>query len=217
MKKLITLLMLGCYSLPTFANNSTQNDSLKSFLQAPESWSVESTTIPFDFAPDMPLSGVEEQIFSPGMYEPEQDDYYSYTFSWSIEQELGAAPISLEAMQGLLHQYFDGLFYAAVTASEAELTEEALLEELSAEEELPPIDSQLAITMEQTQQGSWQYAGTIFWLEPFLTRAPQTLNFKARVHTCASNLEQRWYFVVSPQTSGHAIWEQLDNITPASC
>lgn len=71
--------------------------------------------------------------------------------------------------------------------------------------------------MTLSSQGKWQYAGTIKWLEPFVSLEPQTLHFKALVNMCANNTEQRWYFVVSPQPSTHGVWAELDQIAIKPC
>jgi hypothetical protein len=43
-------------------------------------WRGEVIKLPPSFAPDMTIVGVEDIRFAPGMFQPEQDDFFTYVF-----------------------------------------------------------------------------------------------------------------------------------------
>lgn len=76
-----------------------------------EEWGTETIHLPPSFAPELP-AGVESLHFAPGMFEPEADDFWTYTFMLELE---GPAPDQAQ-LQGWLELYYDGLL-TSVAAS----------------------------------------------------------------------------------------------------
>lgn len=79
MKKFITVFAL----LMTYSVNATEQEpiielELQAYVQAPANWQTEIINLPFEFAPNIPLQGTEELIFSPQMYELGQEKFFSY-------------------------------------------------------------------------------------------------------------------------------------------
>ena len=99
-------LILSCTLLifiaPAFAQS---NPSL--FKSAPKNWRPETIPFPLRFAPRIPYTGLEELRFAPGMFKPDQQDFFTYAFIWRLDGNVDLSPKSLS--QNLLH-YFQGLY-----------------------------------------------------------------------------------------------------------
>src|SRR5436189_154580 len=72
----------------------------------PGGWKQETIPFPLDFAKDIPLQGVEELRFAPGMFKPEAPGYWSYAFAWWLDGEPALGQAELERS---LLSYFQGL------------------------------------------------------------------------------------------------------------
>src|SRR5262249_15259843 len=88
-----------------FLNLSPQNDSRFQF-DAPADWKKETINFPLDFAPEIKYQGFEELRFSPGMFNPKSDSYFSYTFFWWLK---GEQNFTKETLEDNLTKYFRGL------------------------------------------------------------------------------------------------------------
>lgn len=75
-------------------------------LSAPEGWRPETIELPLSFAPDIPITGIEEVRFAPGWGEPESKEYFTYAFVWLLEEQ---EDFKKEDLQNFLGSYFDGL------------------------------------------------------------------------------------------------------------
>lgn len=164
---------------------------LSTYSAYPENAKTEVIPFPIEFAPEITLNGVEELVFLKGMYKPEEEDFFSYAFSWTHKIKNNES-FSRDQLQKLVTAYYKGLYKAVSGGKEHEPT----------------------ITLEQ-QKG--KYTGRIKWIEPFVTKQPQVLNFNARETRCKRSNEIRWYFLVSPQPKTHSVWKQLESIEVSNC
>jgi len=198
---LLAFLVAVQFSFSVFA------ESLTSYETIPSKWKTEIIKLPFDFAPQITLTGSEELVFAPGMYKAGTPDFFSYAFSWLIDSA-SVAPSSVfssahsENVDGLmskeqvlenLYYYYEGLYKAVSKQESANIT----------------------ISMGQTAEPKWNYSGEIQWVEPFVTKQPQTLYFKAYSLNCGQ--QQRWYFKVSPQPKTHDVWQNFALVKEKSC
>ena len=68
------------------------------------SWRSEEITLPPAFAPEMP-KGREVLLFSPGMFNAEAEDHWSYVFLMDIEEQ----GVSKARLEEVIELYFDGI------------------------------------------------------------------------------------------------------------
>ncbi|MFA0813675.1 hypothetical protein [Microbulbifer epialgicus] len=166
-------------------------EELSTYSKFPKSSKTEVIPFPVEFASDITLNGIEELVFLPGMYKPEEEDFFSYAFSWTHKPEKGQV-FQKSEIQEFIVAYYKGLYKAVSDGKEYEP----------------------AVTMEQADE---EYTGQISWVEPFVTKKKQTLHFKGNQVYCEKINELRWYFLVSPQGSPHSVWDELQSIKPSNC
>lgn len=70
-------------------------------------WVGETIQLPPGFAPELP-SGREVLLFAPGMFDPDAEDYWSYTFLMDIAE----ADVDRQRLEELFELYYDGLIRA---------------------------------------------------------------------------------------------------------
>jgi len=184
MKSKILMFSLLVFSYQAFAAELT---GYKNF---PAGWRTEVIPFPLDFAPEIKLSGVEELLFSPGMYQAESEAFFSYVFVWIVKEE----SLSMDQLKQYLKAYYLGLYKAVAQQP----------------------TGQVSVAIEQ-HAGTWPYRGTISWIEPFVTKKAQVIHFKAKLQHCQRTAEKRWYFMVSPQDDTHEIWIDLKSLQTTSC
>lgn len=85
-------------------------------------WRYERIELPPEFAPELP-PGTEVLWFSPGMFDPEADDYFTYAFSLDVE---GGA-LEPATIDSLLLQYYRGLMHAVASSRDAAPQHEAVV------------------------------------------------------------------------------------------
>lgn len=181
-KKTVAVL-LSCF-LFCLAHNAR---ALDYFATVPEGWRTEVIEFPLGFAPDLPLKGKLELLFSPGMFTEGAEDFWSYNFIWAIR---GSDRPQREAMEKLLEEYYYGLQTA--------VSKKALTDPVS-------------VTLESQSPcaGNWRYRGHAQWTEPFRSKAAQRLNLDITLINRGDNTG--WYavFSASPQAADHAVWQTL--------
>ena len=82
----------------------------------PDKWRFEPIPFPLDFAPELHYQGLEELLFMPGMFKPEQKDFFSYAFVWAVE---GEQPLTLQQIKKDLWFYYAGLYKAVAKADKS--------------------------------------------------------------------------------------------------
>ncbi|MFD2168082.1 hypothetical protein ACFSJY_17635 [Thalassotalea euphylliae] len=155
-----------------------------------ESWKVELIPFPLDFAPDIKLIGDEELLFAPEMYDADSENFFSYVFVWQVKSK---KLLSVEQIEADFYRYYDGL-YQAVAKQVSNKT--------------------LSIRVSGSNS---QGTGSIHWVEPFVTKQPQKLQFIYTQKQCELNGEVQLYVQVSPQPNVHPIWQQMSEIKTKGC
>lgn len=168
-------------------------------LAAPEGWSGETIALPPAFAPDMKLKGSEYIRFSPGMMRPSSDSFFSYAFVFELQPkpDLTEAVIKEEFLK-----YYRGLCQKVLDGKIPDLDPSKFtleLQRLKSDSKPQPTEKDADAPM--------QYAGTLYWIEPFATKKPQKLNLEIRTWT--RNDRNYIFACVSPQARETAIWKQL--------
>ncbi len=159
--------------------------------RVPAGWKTEVIPFPLGFAPTVVHTGVEELRFPPGMFEPEQPDYWSYVFAWRLTD---AASLDAPALGAELTAYFAGLV-AAVDTEGVVTARDTIRVEASA-----------------AGDSTWELTAQTF--DAFKTGGAITLVGHARRETCGTG--SLWVFVLARPDSG--IRAELDALAAeATC
>lgn len=143
MKRLIVGLLLLCMLSPAVADAPV--------FEAPDGWREEVIALPPDFAPEMSWKGAEVLRFSPGMFKPEEEDFFSYVFLLELSQ-------GLPDWNTQLMLYYEGLAKSVMGN--------------------PNLDTSGFELQLSGRPGAFQ--GTLSWVEPFVTKKPQILYLETR-------------------------------------
>jgi hypothetical protein len=190
---LVAILVLSIFALPAQAEQKP--DELPFHLPTPEGWKTETIPFPLGFAPELDYEGFEELRFAPGMFKPEEEDFWSYTFVWWVP---AATEISAAILQRDLDAYYGGLNHGVNDKEENQ-------------PEIPAVRSTVR-AVDVAEDAPLEYAGTIDTFDSFVTQKPISLNFRAEVITCADQGHIAVYFELSPQATTHGVWENLHRI-----
>ncbi len=119
MSKTTLLLMVACF-FPLGLMDAAGGSNASLYQLAPETWRAEVIPFPLPFAPAIDLEGVEELRFAPGMYNPESETYFTYTFIWWLE---GRPRIASDGLERYLLLYFSGLYEAVSKRNEKDVSQ----------------------------------------------------------------------------------------------
>ncbi|WP_394129310.1 hypothetical protein [Shewanella maritima] len=184
-----TIALLLCM----FTLSSLHANELTAYQDVPKQWRTEIIPFPLNFASQIPLIGVEELVFAPGMYDASKQDFFSYAFVWAVS----STTIDTQTMQQYIHQYYLGL-YKAVSGKHQVAKDE------------------VKVTLTGSKDNQF-YSGYIDWIEPFVSQQPQRLFFETHQQTCEKTQQIRWYFTASPQVNSHIIWQHLSDLSKTHC
>ena len=169
-------------------------------FNTPPEWRGEVITLPPGFAKDLKWHGTESIRFAPGMFEAESESFFSYLLVFLLSED---DDVTEEAVKAQVLTYYQGLASAVMGAGKdvTDTFELTLRKSNDGEPPSPPADA--------TGTPITGWTGTLAWVEPFQTRAAQTLNFE--IHLWNRGERPVFYFAVSPQPTDHAIWDDLRN------
>jgi len=156
-------------------------------MPIPEGWGTETIHFPLGFAPQLEYEGFEELRFSPGMFEPESEDFWTYAFVWWIPS---TTSIDAEILQRDLDSYYRGL---------------------ASQPDNPAIQAKI-ISVEDPDDDSLRFEGTIVTIDTFVTMEPVSLTVRAEVLICDEQNRVGVFFELSPQPTSHPVWSQLHEI-----
>ena len=161
-------------------------------LKEPANWSFERFTLPPVFAPGFPYKGAEELRFSPGMFNKDSTDYFTYCF---VAQLDNTATISQDDVRNYLLEYFKGL--CSSTAGERKLS-------------IDPSKITVAIEKKKnTASNENIYNAVLHIFGVFADGAPVKLNMEIEVLKNAAAKKIYLIFIASPQEKTNEIWKQL--------
>ncbi|MEM9301028.1 MAG: hypothetical protein AAGE01_02900 [Pseudomonadota bacterium] len=159
-------------------------------LPTPEGFATETIPFPLAFAPSLDYEGVEEIRFSPGFFDAEANDFWTYAFLWWVESAEGVDESRLATE---LEAYFRGLAQAVATANEFD-------------------PGPLSVRGNFAGAGQRRFDGTVESYDAFVTRAPITLNVEVTVERCGAEGHDAVVFLLSPRPATDAAWEPLRRI-----
>ena len=161
-------------------------------LNIPENWKFERMDFPLDFAPEIKYEGFEELIFSPGMFDIEAPDYFSYIFVMSINNK---KEISKEQLEKVLLDYYLGLSLAVAESKEIVVdTTEITASVTEVENDLP---------------NNWNFNAEVDFIDTFTNARKIKLAMELDVNY--DDVSQRLFIlaIVSPTTKKDPVWETL--------
>ena len=168
-------------------------------LKAPTEWRGETISLPPSFAPDMKLKGIEVIRFAPGMFDAKADSFFSYVFVFQVgpEQKLTQKVLRQEVLV-----YYRGLAVAVLKNRKVDFDPKSFtlkLEEAKATAAARPANAKT-------------YKGDLKWLEPFVTRKPQTLHLELKAWQDAKSKHNYVFVCASPKKMTEAIWKEMRGI-----
>lgn len=196
--KMRTLFACTAVWLTISAQGQEEGDGERFQFKTPKEWRGEVITLPPGFAKDLKWHGTESIKFAPGMFDAESESFFSYVLVFLLSKD---DDITDEAVKAQVLTYYQGLA-TAVGKFDKDVTDKfklTLQKSKDGDPKSPPADAK-----EQKIQG---WTGTLEWVEPFRTKAAQTLNFE--VHLWKNGERPVLYFAVSPQKTNHAIWDEM--------
>jgi len=168
-------------------------------FNTPSNWRGEVIPLPPGFAPDLMWKGIENIRFAPGMFKPNEDDFFSYLLVFLLEKD---ADVSIANIRKQILIYYQGLAKAVGGSKIPDLdpgTFNVDIKKISGKPVRPP-------TTTNTQKIDF-FTGSLDWVEPFATRKAQTLHME--IHAWKHNEQPAIYFTVSPQPTDHEVWKTL--------
>jgi len=195
--KLITLFACTAILLTISARGQEEGDGARFKFNTPAEWRGEVITLPPSFAKDLKWHGTESIKFAPGMFDAESESFFSYVLVFLLSKD---DDVTDEAVKAQVLTYYQGLA-SAVAGLEKDVTDKFKLK-LNVPKE--PLKSKPA---DAGKDATKEWTGTLEWVEPFKTKAAQTLNFE--IHLWKNGERPVLYFAVSPQKTDHAIWEEM--------
>lgn len=196
--KMITLYACTAVLLVTSARSQEAGDGDRFQFNTPAEWRGEVITLPPGFAKDLEWHGTESIRFAPGMFDAKSESFFSYVLAFVLSKD---DDLSDEAVKAQVLTYYQGLA-SAVMGAEKDVTDTfklALQKSKDGEPAPPPADAKA-----KTVKG---WTGSLDWVEPFQTKAAQTLNFE--IHLWENGERPVLYFTVSPQKTDHPIWAEM--------
>jgi hypothetical protein len=170
---------------------NTQAQTVKpELLKGPANWQFEQFALPPSFSAAFPYHGMEELRFSPGMFNKDSSDYFSYAFVARLDH---STAFSQEDVKNYLLIYFKGL--CASTGKRRNL----------------PVDTS-KITVSVEKSGSATYNATLNIFGVFADGAPVVLNAEIKVVSDRNAQKTYLVYIASPQEKTQAIWQQLHQI-----
>jgi len=164
----------------------------------PPGWKSERIDLPPSFAPKMKLHGTEDVRFAPGMFQSASDTFFSYMFVFRVQSD---PELSHEVIERELLVYYRGLATAVLKSRDIEVDTTRFALQLK---EVKAADAQA------TGAGDLkQYAGDLDWIEPFVTREPQTLHLEIDAWANSQSSHNYLFVCVSPQGKKAAIWKTM--------
>lgn len=188
--------LCAALSLPLAARaqSAPEPSELPFSWPVPDGWRSETIPFPLEFAPEIRLRGIEELRFSPGMFEPGRDDFFTYAFVWWLE---GDPPLDAASLSRDLELYFEGLSRAV----ESDPSVAAAAHEVEG-----------ALRAERDAAGHRRYRGRFDIYDAFATHARVSVHVEVAVLRCEAADRDVAFFLVSSQPREHALWTALERL-----
>lgn len=184
---LLIVSFIFLFSVATKAQTSAPQ-----LLKSPADWTFERFALPPVFAPNFPYKGAEELRFSPGMFDKNSTQYFTYAF---VAQLNGRSNISKEEVKNYLLYYFKGL--CGHTAKDRKLVVDT---------------SKISVAIEKKKDapsGETIYNALLQVFGVFADGAPVQLNMEVKVLTDTDTKQVYLFFIASPHEKSDEQWKLL--------
>jgi hypothetical protein len=161
-------------------------------LKEPASWSFERFALPPVFAPRFPYKGEEELRFSPGMFNKDSTNYFTYAFAAQLDS---TTTISQNDVRNYLLDYFRGL--CSSTAKDRKLVVDTTKVAVSVERKKGTPDNEII------------YNALLNILGVFADGAPVKLNSEVKVLMDSAAKKTYLIFIASPHEKTDDVWKEL--------
>ncbi|MEO6675285.1 MAG: hypothetical protein ABIN93_17800 [Ginsengibacter sp.] len=179
----------------SFSLTAQAQEGKAELLKEPAAWSFERFDLPPAFAATIPFKGVEELRFSPGMFNKDSADYFTYAF---VAQLDGTTSISQSDIRNYLLDYFKGL--CSATARDRNLL----------------VDTSKISVFEEKKKGTGTdeviYNAVLNVFGVFADGAPVKLIVEVKVLMNAAAKKTYLIFIASPHEKTDYVWKELYNI-----
>jgi hypothetical protein len=187
-----------------------QGTAKPEYLTGPASWQFERFALPPSFEPAFPYKGVEELRFSPGMFNKDSANYFSYAFVARLDN---TPAFMQEQVKNYLLIYFKGL--CASTAKQRNLSIDTSQITVLTEPGVripgsPPTPGSAEKRINNSGPPTFNALLRIFGV--FADGAPVRLNAEVKVLSDSKTQTTFLVFIASPQPKSHPIWQQLYQI-----
>ncbi len=164
-------------------------------LKEPATWSFERFNLPPVFATNFPYKGIEELRFSPGMFNKDSSDYFTYAF---VAQLDSITSITKNDIKNYLLTYYKGL--CSSTANDRKLI----------------VDTSKVTVAIKKKRGLRHneiiYNALLHVFGVFVDGAAIKLNMEVKVITDYTAQKIYLLFVTSPHKKTDYIWKELYKI-----
>lgn len=182
---LALVLALGmAIAVPTVGQEATSPFSLPSR----DGWRPEAVVLPPAFAPSFRHEGLAELRFSPGMFDPGREDFWSYLMVWWVAEDTA---LDAAALADDLRVYYQGLVGVVAPG-----------------QGFDPASVAIEVTLEA--DGAEGFDGRATTLDAFATGKAITLSVRVDRVACAASEHVALIFSLTPQGRDHAVWTDLD-------
>lgn len=149
-----------------------------------DEWASETFALPPGFAPDLP-AGSESLLFPPGWRDPDSENFWSYAFVMTIDEQ----PPEASRVQELLELYYDGLMSVFASGKDKE-----------------SLITPAKVVVNQINSN--RYEASMNLVDAFATFEP--VDIRVRIETVAAEAGHSQVRVqISRQRDDHQIWKDL--------
>jgi hypothetical protein len=187
---LIALIFIVSLSIAAKAQQATPQ-----LLKEPAAWTFERFTLPPSFAPNFPYKGAEELRFSPGMFNKDSTDYFTYAF---VAQLDNTTTISQNDISNYLLDYFKGL--CSSTAKAREIVVDTSKITVAIEKKKASLNNEII------------YNALLNVFGVFADGAPVQLNMEVKVLMNITAKKTYLLFIASPHEKNDEVWKELYTI-----
>jgi len=167
----------------------SQESEHKTVLTAPEGWRPEIINLPLGFAPSIDYTGFEDIRFAPGWSDTTAHDYFTYTFTWVLDQN---PKLDQEKLESQMKDYFDGLMAA-----------------VSERDDLPKTEANFNFSKAKRDFGA---TGEITFYEAFFKKKVITLNVNVAGKNCPKTKKYMVRFELSPTSKNDPLWKKFSEV-----
>jgi hypothetical protein len=196
MKSILSRKILSIFGLVFFLSlPSHAQQTQAQLLKEPAAWQFERFPLPPTFTPDFSYKGVEELRFSPGMFNKDSTDYFTYAFVAELDN---VTSISQNDIRQYLLDYFKGLCSSTAKNRNIVIDTSKIMVVVSRKKDAP------------SNEITYDALLNIFGV--FADGAPVKLNMEVEVLPDEKTKKVYLVFIASPLDKKDKVWNELYKI-----